>query len=64
MPALPEQVAREIPDAAVDEDLEDDLPLDLGQRASLREYLRGWLWIGLLVSPTLILGIVIYLVLR
>jgi hypothetical protein len=51
--APPIQVARGVLEAADDE--EDEV---------LVSYLRGWLWIGLLVSPTVILGVGLYLLLR
>ena len=64
MTGRPEQVVRDIPEGTADEDPEDDALVVTGQPASLRIYLRGWLWIALLVSPTMILGIGLYLLFR
>ena len=54
MTASPSPAGRDCP--------EEDPPKD--PSASLRMYLRGWLRIGLLVSPTLILAVGVYLLLR
>jgi hypothetical protein len=64
MAARPLQVAPEVPEVVIEEDPEDEVLVDTAQPASLWLYLRGWLWIGLLVSPTVILGVALYLVLR
>ncbi len=61
-PLIP--VARDAPEAAGDEDLEDEALVHTTQLASLWIYLRGCLWIGLLVSPTVILGVGLYFLLR
>jgi hypothetical protein len=62
----PEQAARDVPEDAVDEDPEGEVLVDTGhvEPASPWIYLRGWLRIGLLISPTVILGIGFYLALR
>jgi hypothetical protein len=56
------QVARDAPRAADDE--EDEVLVSTEQPPSLWIYLRGWLRIGLLISPTVILGVGLYLLLR
>jgi hypothetical protein len=64
MTARPEQVVREVSEGSAEDDSEDDLLVVTGPPASLRIYLRGWLWIALLVSPTLTLGVGLYLLFR
>lgn len=58
------QVAREVPEVVIGEDRGEEALIDMARPASPWFYLRGWLWIALLVSPTAILGVALYLVLR